>query len=130
MGIVMSGRSDFNIPNTLNLFLLGAAGTTAVACLWLTSHATGWWTTIAAAIVFSYVNNTIFSLMHEAVHRTFHTDLHVNEICGRIAAAFFPTAFTLQRVFHEAHHTNNRSDVERFDYYAPHENRILKFAQW
>lgn len=135
---VRTGEADYAIPAMLNAALLVASVVVACGCLWLASHATrwpgqwlgGWPLAVAAAIVFSYVNNTIFSLMHEAVHGSFNPNRRLNEIGGRIASAFFPTAFALQRVFHEAHHRNNRSELERFDYYAPHENRILKTVQW
>ena len=33
-------------------------------------------------------------------------------------------------MFHLAHHRNNRSEHERFDYYAPHENSLIKYVQW
>lgn len=118
------------IPARLNLALL--AGTIAVTatCLYLVSHSGSLPIVIAAAIAFSFFNNTMFSLMHEAVHGVLNPDPRLNDAAGRIAAAFFPTAFSLQRAFHLAHHRNNRSDSERFDYYGPHENRLLKFAQW
>jgi len=86
--------------------------------------------TLIAGIAFSFVGNTFYSLMHEAVHRHFHRSAWVNEAAGRFAAGFFPTAFSLQRAFHLSHHRNNRSEHERFDYYAPHENRAIKFLQW
>ena len=72
----------------------------------------------------------MYSLMHEAVHKHFHTRPAINETAGRVAAAFFPTAFSLQRVFHLAHHRNNRTERERFDYYAIGENRAVKYVQW
>ena len=131
MSIAQGGQSSAApIPDALNIGLLIVACAAAALCLRVASHAESWWIAIAAAVVFSYVNNTIFSLMHEAVHGVFNADRRLNEAGGRIAAAFFPTAFALQRVFHEAHHANNRSEVERFDYYSPNENRPLKFLQW
>ncbi len=36
----------------------------------------------------------------------------------------------MQRLSHLTHHKNNRSDVERFDYYEPGDNHVLKVAQW
>ena len=118
------------IPGRLNLALLAGAIVLTGACLYAASHGGSLALRLAAAIAFSFFNNTMFSLMHEAVHGIFHRNPIVNEVAGRIAAGFFPTAFSLQRVFHLAHHRNNRSDVERFDFYAPGENRVLKFAQW
>jgi fatty acid desaturase len=118
------------VPARLNLALLAGSIAVTAACLYAASNGASWGLRIFAAIAFSFVNNTIFSLMHEAVHGVFHPNPTINEAAGRISAAFFPTAFSLQRTFHLAHHRNNRSDCERFDYYGPQENRVLKFAQW
>ncbi|MCI2400566.1 fatty acid desaturase [Aliiroseovarius subalbicans] len=117
------------IPGRLNLTILlgGIAG--LAACLWVASHAP-WWGVIPAMIAFSFGGNTMYALMHEAVHRHFHPRPVVNENAGRIIAGFFPTAFSLQRAFHLAHHRNNRTELERFDYYAPGENRLIKAVQW
>jgi fatty acid desaturase len=119
----------FAIPGTLNLALLAGAIGAACLCLYLASHG-DLIVMIAAAFAFSFINNMIFSLMHEAVHRIFHRRASINELAGRIAAIFFPTSFSLQRLFHLEHHRNNRSDVERFDYYQKGDNRVVKFVQW
>ena len=118
------------IPARLNIALLIGAGTATAGCLYVASHAGSLVVTLCAAVAFSFLNNTMFSLMHEAVHGVFHPNPTVNDAAGRVAAAFFPCAFSLQRAFHLAHHRNNRSACERFDFYAPDENRALKFAQW
>jgi fatty acid desaturase len=125
-----TAHSPAAIPARLNLVLLAASVAIAAACLYAASHGGSLVIAIGAAIAFSFVNNTIFSLMHEAVHGVFHPNTTINDAAGRIGAAFFPTAFCLQRAFHLAHHRNNRSDCERFDYYGPRENRVLKYAQW
>jgi fatty acid desaturase len=118
------------IPARLNLVLLAVSMTVAAGCLYLASNGGSLTLKVGAALAFSFINNTIFSLMHEAVHGVLHSNPAINDAAGRICAAFFPTSFTLQRVFHLSHHRNNRGDRERFDYYGPHENRALKFAQW
>jgi len=118
------------IPARLNLVLLAGSVALAASCLCLASNGSWLPLRFGAAIVFSFVNNTIFSLMHEAVHGVFHPNEIINATAGRIGAAFFPTAFSLQRAFHLAHHRNNRSDCERFDYYGPQESHFLKFLQW
>jgi fatty acid desaturase len=118
------------IPGRLNLALLAGAIVVTGGCLYLASNGGSLIIRIGAAVAFSFFNNTLFSLMHEAVHGAFHPDARINDWAGRIAAGFFPTAFSLQRTFHLAHHRNNRSDCERFDFYGPNENRVLKFAQW
>jgi fatty acid desaturase len=118
------------VPARLNLALLAGSITATAACLYLASNGSSLTLRIGAAVAFSFFNNTLFSLMHEAVHGVFHPNPTINGCAGRLSAAFFPTAFSLQRAFHLAHHRNNRSDRERFDFYAPHESRFLKFVQW
>ena len=114
----------------INIIILVAAGATCIACLWAASREISMPIRILAAICFSFVANTMFSLMHEAVHGGFHPSRPVNEFAGRVAAVFFPTAFSLQRAFHLSHHRNNRSAIERFDYYSKDENYFLKVLQW
>ena len=82
------------------------------------------------ALVFGFVANTLFSLLHEAVHGVLFATKRLNEWGGRIAGAFFPTGLTLQRAFHLTHHRNNRSPSEQFD--ILHEGDVvwLKRAQW
>ena len=60
------------IPVWLNIGIGTAAAAVAIACLWLASHAPHWSVLVGAACVFSFANNTIFSLLHECVHGSFH----------------------------------------------------------
>lgn len=117
-------------PLPSNLVLMAGAVGVAAACLSVASHATSPLVVLLAAVLFGFANNTIFSFMHEAVHGMFHSNRTVNETAGNIAAAFFPSVFVVQRLSHLTHHKNNRSDVERFDYYEPSDNHLLKVAQW
>lgn len=114
------------IPGSLNLAIAAAAIAASCACLWIASHAGAWWLIALAAIVFSYTNNTLFSLHHEAVHGSFHADRRVNERAGVLLAAFFPTIFGIQRVSHLGHHRRNRTDEELYDYYLPHQSWVVK----
>ncbi len=119
-----------SIPGRLNVALAFLAAAAACALLWLVAHADHLTVRLLGAIAFSYVNNTIFSLLHESVHGVFHSSASLNALFGRWLAAFFPTSFTLQRFFHLGHHSRNRSAAERFDYIAPGENALLKNVQW
>ncbi|MBI4867131.1 MAG: fatty acid desaturase [Candidatus Wallbacteria bacterium] len=114
------------IPAALNIAIALGASSVACACLWFASHASHWLAIALAALVFSFFNNTIFSLLHECVHGQFHPDRRVNHAAGVLFAAFFPTAFTIQRVSHFGHHRRNRTDLELYDYYLPHQSRWLK----
>jgi hypothetical protein len=107
------------IPGTLNIVLVTAAGALACALLWLVSHTESWAYRLLGAVGFSYVGNTLFSLLHESVHRHFHRNPTVNEAFGIVCAAFFPTSLLFQRVVHFGHHRRNRTEWELFDHYQP-----------
>ena len=118
------------VPGTLNIILALGTGAALCALLWLASHTASWWVLILAAVLFSYVNNTAFSLLHECVHGIFHRNRHINDNFGRVLSATFPTAFRFQQICHLGHHRRNRTEVELFDYYLPGDNRAMKFIQW
>ena len=113
-----------------NWLILGGAVAANAALLWLAAHAGHPLVSVAAAILFAFANNTVFSLLHEAVHGKFAPGSRGNAVAGHIGAAFFPTSFTLQTALHLTHHRNNRSDLERFDYIGPDEAVPLKTIQW
>jgi fatty acid desaturase len=117
------------IPGALNIVLTALAGAVCCALLRLASHGP-WWQLALAAIAFSFANNTMFSLLHESVHGIAHRDRRVNEALGIVAAAFFPTSLSLQRLFHLGHHAHNRTEEEQFDYLRPGDRPLLKRAQW
>jgi len=118
------------IPAALNIAILAAAILVAAGALWWASHAGSLWVALGAAIVFAFASNTIFSLLHEAVHGIFHPNATFNRWVGRLTACFFPTSFTVQRAFHLTHHRYNRTPNEQFDLIRPGDNRLLKMAQW
>ncbi|HSH74611.1 MAG TPA: fatty acid desaturase [Longimicrobiales bacterium] len=114
------------IPSRLNLLVMTASLIASGALLWTASHASHWGVVVAAAVGFSLVNNTNFSLLHEAVHGMLHERRWVNESAGRLLAGMFPTSFSIQRASHFGHHRRNRTDLEMYDYYLPHQSRWLK----
>lgn len=95
------------------------------ACLWAASHAP-WWGALAAASAFALVNNTPFSLMHEAVHGIGAATRQRNHALGLIGGWLFPTSFSMQKTAHLGHHARNRTDQELYDYYLPGESRAMR----
>jgi fatty acid desaturase len=130
VNVTEAGGEHRPIPGALNVALLAAVAAADVGALVWASRAATWWSLTAAAIAFSFSNNTVFALLHEAVHGTFHRSSAVNRWAGRFAAAFFPTGFAVQRAFHVTHHRHNRDRFEQFDYVHAGDVRWLKFAQW
>lgn len=118
------------IPTRLNLALVAGSTAGCGALLWGASHAVAAWQIALCALLFSFLNNTVFSLTHEAVHGVLHPDPTLNRWLGRWTAAFFPTGFGLQRALHLGHHRRNRSPVERFDYIGPDDSPVMKVVQW
>lgn len=118
------------VPGKLNALLLVVSAVISGLCLWLASRGLGAVVTVLAAIVFSYSANTLFALLHEAVHGGLFSSAVWNTWGGRFASAWFPTGLSLQRAFHLNHHAHNRDPSERFDYLQPGESRWLKNAQW
>jgi fatty acid desaturase len=90
------------IPGGLNIGIALLAAAVSSALLWLVSHTDQLLYQLLGAIAFSYVNNTVFSLLHESVHGVFHRSEAINTLFGRWLAAFFPTSFALQH-FEEIH---------------------------
>src|SRR5262245_52169593 len=88
------------IPAGLNIALAFAVLGTNATLLWTASHAASWVGLVLAASAFSFSNNTVYSLLHEAVHRKFHPNATVNEWAGRLLAASFPTGFSFHRMCH------------------------------
>ncbi|MBI3736261.1 hypothetical protein HY256_07080, partial [Candidatus Sumerlaeota bacterium] len=62
------------LPGTLNVFLALVTMGLALGLMWFASHTSSWISRVMAAMIFSYVNNTIFSLLHECVHGNFHAN--------------------------------------------------------
>lgn len=122
-------RERYPIPNLLNFIALVTACSAAVGLLIGASVAyrsSQWFGFVLAVFGFGLVNNTIFSLLHEAVHGIMNSNRRRNEVFGVIAGAFFPTSFTLQQYFHLGHHCRNRTDAEMFDLYYPTDNLWVK----
>jgi fatty acid desaturase len=120
---------DISIPRHLNLVIIALATGTSLSMLYLATHAQSWGLILAAAVVFSFSNNTCFALLHDAVHGVLHPNKKVNDALGIYLSAFFPTGLTYQRSMHLAHHRVNRTDDEMYESYYPRDNRIIKNIQ-
>jgi fatty acid desaturase len=113
------------MPERLNWIILTVTAAATAGCLWMVSHAP-WWAAFAAAVAFAFLNNTPFSLMHEAVHGIGAATPRRNYLLGVMAGCMFPTSFSLQKAAHLGHHARNRTDRDLYDYYLPHESRWVR----
>ena len=104
----------FFVTLAVNIFLLWAASHLGVVFAGI------------SIFLFAHTHNTMFSLLHEAVHGIFLKNKFINNIFGTLAAATFPTSFTVQKISHLGHHKRNRTDKEIYDYYLPHESKKFR----
>lgn len=122
-------REQYPIPNIINFLALVVSSSLAIGLLFGASIAyrsSSWFGFVLAVFGFGLVNNTNFSLLHEAVHGILNSNRRRNEALGVFAGAFFPTSFTLQQYFHLGHHCRNRTDAEMFDLYYASDNLWIK----
>ena len=126
----MESAKNEPIPGLLNILIGSVAMAGCLWTLWLASHSMSWLVVLASAVLFSYLNNTIFALFHEAEHKILHPNAAFNEWYGRLLGFFFPTSLAFHRCGHLNHHAHNRSEFETFDYIRPGDNLFLKYLQW
>ena len=121
---------DKPIPERLNLVLVVVVFTLGLGLLWLGSQVESWWAIGVVGVAFSYLLLTDYALLHEASHGNLQSSAPRNYLLGLATGLLFPMPFTLMRSTHQGHHDNNRTDVEMFDLYYPHDNRVTKYIRW
>ncbi len=113
-------------PNArLNMALGVGIAAAGISLQWAASHVDSVWATVGIGVGFAFVYLPLYTLMHEAMHRCFHSDRHVNDRWGVALSSLFPGPFTFLRACHLGHHRRNRTDAERFDGYYPHESKWI-----
>lgn len=121
---------NFKTPTKLNILIQIGASFVSLLSLYEASYQPSWFIKFGFALIFTLSNNTLFSLLHESVHRAYSKNIWINDIAGNLAAFFFPTAMVFQRTCHLGHHLRNRTDHEMFDMYYPEDNKFVKHVQF
>ena len=119
-------RTQFPVPNHLNIALVLIQMAAALTVLYFASRAPNVYALSGLAIVFAFVMQMGFCLAHESVHRKLHTNRKANVSLGVIMFALFPGSLHFFEVAHLLHHRRNRSDDELEDYVLPGENAWIK----
>jgi fatty acid desaturase len=122
--------AEMPIPDRLNLQLVIVVFSSAIGLLWLASVTRTWYALLGVGIIFSYVLLTNYALLHEAAHGNLQSGSRRNYWLGFCTGLLFPIPFSMIRMTHEGHHLHNRTDVEMFDLYYPHDNLLLKYLRW
>ena len=121
---------DLSPPNRLNLLLVAAVFSFAIALLWLASWLTWWPAIVGVGVLFSYVLLTNYALLHEATHNNLHSNSRVNYALGFATGLLFPIPFSMIRITHQGHHLRNRTDFEMFDLYYDTDSKVIRYLQW
>lgn len=66
-------------------------------------------------IPFFLLNNSMWSLIHEAIHSNLFKDNFKNKYIGRIMSCLFGSSFTFLSAAHLTHHALNRTEHERLE---------------
>ncbi|OGT30190.1 MAG: hypothetical protein A3E87_00425 [Gammaproteobacteria bacterium RIFCSPHIGHO2_12_FULL_35_23] len=86
---------------------------------------------LVVALVNALLTPPFWSLIHEAIHRTYYPTAQVNDNAGRIMAVLFGTIFPLVQYAHLLHHRMNRQGPDLIDAYNPEqENFLLKSIKY
>lgn len=119
-------NKDITTPNILNILIGIGSIAGLIALLAAMEMSSNLLVIFAVMFMFSFLSNTTFALLHEAVHSNFHSNKTINYIGGVILAAFFPTGFSFQKLCHLNHHRQNRTDYEMFEAYHENDSKPLK----
>lgn len=78
-------------------------------------HVAWLWLLLIAVIT----TNTLWALIHEAIHCIFHPDKQTNFLFGRLMGLSFGVEFHIARFGHLMHHRFNRTGLDLTDGYDP-----------
>ena len=115
----------FPIPEKRNIVIFLLVLPITWYLLWIASHS-NIGMMLFAAWGYALLHNTVFSLLHEAVHGVFSKNGVRNDLFGLLCSAAFPTSYTMQKIAHLGHHNRNRTDKELYDYYLPSESKSVR----
>ncbi|MCO4763229.1 MAG: fatty acid desaturase [Myxococcales bacterium] len=83
---------------------------------------------LGLVLLFCFVMQGVFTMMHEFFHGIAHPNRRINYGIGVVGSTLFGTAATLHKVNHWGHHVRNRTPAEQGEFYHPHESRLGKTA--
>lgn len=75
-----------------------------------------WLLTLLIAVI---TTNTLWALIHEAIHCIFHPNKRINFLFGRLMGLSFGVEFHIARFGHLLHHRFNRTGLDLTDGYDP-----------
>lgn len=110
-----------------NLIVLGAQ-VVAWGALLTAIEGTPWPWKVVWVVLFCFVMQGVFSMMHEYFHDNAHPDPRVGYAIGIVGSTLFGTSATLHRVNHWGHHVRNRTPAEQGEFIHEGESVVGKVA--
>jgi fatty acid desaturase len=116
------------IPATLNILLTCLLVAISLSLFYFAHVSASWGLKSALAVIFSLLMIPVYSLLHEAMHNSFHPNRKMNDFYGNILGCLFFVPLNFIRFTHNGHHKRNRSDYEMFDLYYPHHYKFQRYV--
>ncbi len=116
----MTLKEKYPIPERLNLLLLVVFMILIALCFVLPDKESTVQLLIGA-VVFGFVMQPAYSLLHESLHGNFSGNDRINRLAGQCIAFFLPSGYELFKKIHQGHHLSNRSKRERIEFYGANE---------
>jgi fatty acid desaturase len=121
-------RTVFPIPRVLNISIVIIVSALYFYLFQLGTAATGFWARLGLAFAFGVIMIPIYTLLHEAAHKTLHPNPRINFLLGQLLSLFFGMSYRFYSHCHFKHHRKNRTDVEIWDLYYEHQNKWLRYG--
>ena len=106
---------DYPIPINTNLVLTLICSILHFSLLYMVSMTGDWRIILLISVLFGINMILIYSLLHEAAHRSLHPLESVNKMLGKWLSLLFITSFSFLMHSHLSHHKKNRTDKECWD---------------
>ena len=84
------------------------------------------WLKLPILVLFCFMMQGVFSMMHECFHKHGFKNDKVNWFMGWLTSTLFGCVYTLPNVYHDGHHQRNRSRPELGEYIFPDESAVKK----
>ncbi len=116
----------YHIPTRINLIIAFFCTVLYFFLLQVGSNTPEIGLKILLGIAFGVILIPVYSLMHEAAHKSLHPNKRGNIFLGQFLSNMFGVSYHFFQHCHLRHHKKNRTDEEMWDLYYEHQNKWLR----
>lgn len=121
-------KTAFPIPRLLNVSIVIIVSFLYFYLFQLGTAAERIWLRLGLGFSFAIIMIPVYTLLHEAAHKTLHPNQSINFLLGQLLSLFFGMSYRFYSHCHFKHHKKNRTDVEIWDLYYEHQNKWLRYG--